>query len=442
MTQPHSRFNLIPVFFKLTTINVLSNLMVPLSGLIDVAFLGHLEEIYHLAGVSLATVIFNYLYWIFSFLRMSTTGLTAQSLGRQEHKAVLLIGIQHGFLAIGIGLLLLIVQIPLRELGFSVFSADPEVKASGEAFFNALIWGAPATLLNLVLIGWFLGRNQNGKVFLLSSINSGFNIVLDYWFIVELQWGSTGAGIATALSQYIMLIVGFGLIIWEIPLKQFWLLKDKWFELTALRTTLTLNIEILVRTFALISTMAIFMRISSSQGTAVLTTNAVLMQVVTLAAYFIDGVAFATESLAGLCRGRGTPQLLSQLVKVASGTSLVLGLLFALMFVFNPFPLFRLLTNHYEILDQLGYYVPWLLPVLGFGSLAYMLDGYFLGLTQGRLLRRSMLIAACFGFAPLAAIASYLNSSGWLWLSFSVFMAVRALTLGIEVPKTLEQKQC
>ncbi len=403
----------------------------------DVAFLGHLVEIRHLAGVTLATILFDYIYLTFGFLRMGTTGMTAQAVGREDQEAVLLIGLRHGVLALGLGLAILVFQQPLRLLGFALLSATPEVKASGQAFYNALIWGAPATLINFVLVGWFLGREQSDRVLLLSAVSNGANVLLDYMFIVRWGWESTGAGLATAASQYLMLLVGVLLFRREIRFEQVQALAGKLFEPFALKVAFTLNGEILIRTLALISTFAIFTNMSSALGTVVLTTNAVLMQVVTLAAYLIDGLAFATESFAGVFRGKGTTDGLMQLVQVSGGTSLSLGLMFAITFILVPKPLFSLLTNHTEIIAHLCRYVPWLLPVLGFGSIAYMLDGYFLGLTQGRTLRQSTVKATLVGFAPMAIAAWYFRSSHLLWLSLSLFMAARALTLGLQVPRTL-----
>ncbi|MGB8698607.1 MAG: MATE family efflux transporter, partial [Thermosynechococcaceae cyanobacterium] len=177
-------------FFRLAIINILSNLMGPLAGLMDIAFLGHLSDIRHLAGVALATVLFNYLYWTFGFLRMGTTGMTAQAAGRQDADAVLLVGLRNGAIALGIGMGIVLLQTPLRLAGFALLSAAPDVKAAGQAFFDALIWGAPATLLNYVLMGWYLGRSQSSKVLLLSAVVNLTNVGLDYWFIVHWGWES------------------------------------------------------------------------------------------------------------------------------------------------------------------------------------------------------------------------------------------------------------
>ncbi|MHC5820312.1 MAG: guanitoxin biosynthesis MATE family efflux transporter GntT [Nostoc sp.] len=428
-------------FLKLASVNVLSNLMVPLAGLIDVMFLGHLTEIRHLAGVAIATILFNYIYWTFGFLRMGTTGMVAQAIGRKDNQSAVLISLQHGILALILGLAILIFQKPLQILGFAILSATPEVKTSGVDFYNALIWGAPATLINFVLIGWFLGQAQSSKVLLLSAISNCANVLLDYLFIVQWGWSSRGAGLATATSQYLMLIVGTLLYCQTISFKQIQASIGEVFNLSALKSVFMLNGEIIIRTFALISTMAMFSNLSSMLGTEILATNTLLMQLVSLAAYFIDGLAFATESLAGIFQGSGNITSLKQLLQTSVVSSLVIGLMFATAFIFTPESLLRLLTNHTDIINNLRSYIPWLLPVLGFGSVAYALDGYFLGLTQGHTLRQAMLKATVIGFIPSAITAMYFHNSHLLWLSMSLFMAARTITLALCVPKSFSTRQ-
>ena len=438
LSAPLERYDFLPRFFRLAIVNVLSNLMVPLAGLISVAFLGHLVEIRHLAGVSLSTILFNYIYRTFGFLRMSTTGITAQAVGREDEEAVLLTGLRNGILALGLGVAILILQYPLQEIGFAILSAASDVKASGQAYYGTRIWGAPATLTNFVLIGWFLGREQSGKVLVLSAVGNGANILLDYLFIVRWGWESAGAGLATAISQYLMLLIGIIFVALEVRLKQVQAVAKQVFDLSALKASLELNRDIFIRTFAFLSTSSIFINLSSAMGTMMLTENALLLQVVTLSAYFIDGLAFATESLAGIFRGKGDNNQLGSLVGISGGTGLFLGLSLALLFVLFPGSLFGILTNHSEVIDSINLYVSWLLPVLGFGSIAFILDGYFLGLAEGSTIRSAALTATLLGFAPLAIAAWLFHSSHLLWLAMSLFMAARVVTLGVQVPRTLK----
>ena len=430
------KYDFLPEFFRLASINILSNLMVPLAGLIDVAFLGHLADIRHLAGVALATVLFNYIYWTFGFLRMGTTGSIAQAVGRDDHTEILIIGLRNSILAVFLGLVILLFQHPLREIGFALLSATPEVKSAGRLFFDALIWGAPATLINFVIFGWFLGSGMGKQVLLLSIVGNGANIFLDYVLIVKYGWESVGAGVATAASQYMMATIGLFLIYRSISQSQgrdVRLLLQSAIDPQALKAVFGLNSDILIRTLALISTFAIFTNISSAFGTVVLASNTLLLQIVTLAAYFIDGLAFATESFAGLFYGKGEDDRLPPLVWASGSASLICGLSIGMIVAIFPTPIFSLLTRHLEVVLNSSAYVLWLIPVIGFGSIAYMLDGYFLGLTAGSILRKSTLIAALVGFTPLAILAWQSQNNHLLWLALTAFMLARSTTLGLKL---------
>ena len=397
------------------------------------AFLGHLEEIRHLGGVAIASVLFNYIYWTFGFLRMGTTGITAQASGRGDREGVVLTLLRNSAIAIVISLIILGLQYPLRELGFSLLSADAGVIASGKDYYNALIYGAPATLLNYVLLGWFLGREQGKKVLWLSIVDKSSNVALNYWFIVQLGWASRGAASATAISQYLNLLLGTILIIREFPISDLWSFKHKIFNIAALKGIFNLNRDILVRTLALVSTFALFTNFSSALGTIVLATNTLMLQVVSLGSYFIDGIAFATESIAGNLKGQKNTSLLLPLLKLATGVSIVIGLVIAASFTLFPTFLFGLLTNHHEVIDNLNNYVYWLFFILGLGAIAFILDGYFLGLSAGKILRTSSLIATTCGFLPVAIAAWYWQSSHLLWLALSLFMLTRVITLGWKI---------
>lgn len=428
-------------FFRLAIANILSNLMVPLAGLISTAFLGHLNEIHYLAGVSLATALFNVIYWSFGFLRMATTGMTAQAVGREDADAVVLVALRNGVIALVLGSLLVLLQVPLRDLGFAIFSATPDVKAAGTAFFDARIWGSPAVLLNMVLLGWFLGREQGQRVLVLSLIVNLSNVALDYGLIVRWGTASAGAGWAITLSQYLMLAVGlfYGYrdLTGQLTAQSLRSLLGQLFDLSALTGLFRLNRDILLRTFAVVISFALFTNLSAAMGTDVLAANTLLLQVITLSSYFIDGIAFATESFAGKFHGQGNRQALTMLLRQAGGISLGLGLAMAILFVIWPEGLFGLLTQHRVVIDLVKIYVGWLIPILGFGAIAFMLDGYFLGLTAGPILRNSTAIAALIGFLPLALWAGYHQAPHLLWLALACFMAVRALTLGWVVPTTL-----
>lgn len=412
--------------------------MVPLAGLVDTAFLGHLDDIRHLGGVALATVIFNVLYWSFGFLRMGTTGTTAQARGRGDNTDLWLILLRNGSVALAGGLLIVLFQVPLRDLGFALLQAEEEVKAAGYAFYNARIWDAPAVLLNLVVMGWFLGREQGRRVLLLSLVGNGSNVVFNSLFIGYLGWASAGAGLGTALSQYVTLGLGLVFVAREGGVARLRQVAPQGWNRQALRDIFSLNRDILIRTFSLVMSFALFTNVSAALGTQTLAANTLLLQVVMLSAYFIDGIAFATESFAGRYYGSGNGSELRRLLWVGGITSLGLGLSFALAFNLFPQTLFGLLTSHSEVIATVQTYVGWLLPILAMGGIAYMLDGYFLGLTAGKVLRNATLLAAGVGFFPLALSAQRLGSPHGLWLALAGLMAGRALTLLWAVPASLK----
>lgn len=430
--------NLAPRFFRLAVVNSLSNLMVPLAGVISVAFLGHLPELRHLTGVTLSTILFNYIYRTLGFLRMTTTGIVAQAVGRGDREPMLLVGLRNGLLALLMGLAILILQYPLQQLGFALLSGTLEVKSSGVAYYDARIWAAPATLLNFVLFGWFLGREQSNKVLLMSAVGNGANIALDYLLIIRWGWESGGAGAATTISQYLTVVVGMILLGTEIQWQEVRPLIGKLLDPSAMKAALTLNGNIFVRTFAFLSAFSAFTNLSSVLGNDTLAENALLLQVVTVAVYLIDGLAFGTESLVGIFVGQGIRNQLAALLRLSSVTSLVLGLSLALLFVVFPEPLLGLLTNHAEALARIKTSVPWLLPVLGFASLAFIFDGYFLGLAEGATLRNVALVATLVGFAPMAVIAWQAGNNNLLWLALCLFMVVRAVGLLVQIPRTLK----
>ncbi len=428
--------NFLPRFYRLAIVNILSNIMVPLASLVSVAFLGHLGDIRYLAGVTLATILFNYLYRGLGFLRMGTTGVTAQAVGRNDTEAMLLVGLRNGITALVLGVVILILQYPIRELGLALVSATAEVKASSIAYYNARIWGAPAVLVNFVLIGWLLGKEESGKVFWMAIVGNIANIVLDYFLIVRWGFNSTGAGISAAFSQYLTLFIGLIFVGISLPWQELRTVAPQLRHLSAYRETFKLNGNIFIRTLAIISTFAIFTSISSTLGTVALAENAVMLQVFYLTLFFFEGVGFATETLSGNFKGQETNEQLIPLVSVSVGTSLVVGFLFALSCVLFPEALFGLLTDHQEIIQEITHHVRWLLIVLVSSAIAFMLDGYFIGLSEGTIIRNVSVIAALVGFSPIALLAWYYHNNHVLWLALSIFIGSRAILLVTQLPKT------
>ncbi len=412
-------------------------MMVPLAGLVDIAFLGHLADIRYLAGVILATIIFDYLYRVLKFLRSSVNALTAQAVGLDDHKAVLLAGIRSGLIALGIGLLILLLQYPLQKIGFTILSGSPDIEIAGADYFQARIWGAPAVLLNFVFIGWFMGQEKNSVVLLMSVIGNGSNVLLDYLMISRWGWESMGAGLATAISQYLALITGIIYACFSIPWQTLPAALQEVFDWVALKDTVALKSNILIRFLVLISTYAIFTNFSAAMGTEILTENGLLLQIALLSQFTVQGVGMTTQTLTGNFYSKGAKEQMSSLLTVSVLTSLVIALTFAAVSVLFPDAVFGLLTNHAEVNKHITTYTIWLLPLLGLTAIAFMLEGYFIGLKEGATLRNAVLIAFGLGFFPLAMTAWYVHNNQLLWMSLVAYMVINMTVLAIQIPRTL-----
>lgn len=434
-----NQYNFLPRFYRLSSVGVLSNMMVPLAGLVDTAFLGHLTDIRHLAGVILGSILFDYLYRVLKFLRSSTNALTSQAVGKDDHKAILLAGLRSGLIALGIGLIIVLLQYPLQKIGFMILTGSPEVEASGFDYFSGRIWGSPAVLLNFVLIGWFLGREKNSIVLLMSLMGNGSNVLLDYVMIYKWGWASMGAGIATAISQYLCLLVGLIAICFTIQWNTLGKALEELFDWVALKEAIALKGNIFVRFLALISTFAIFTNLSSMMGTTTLAQNGLLLQIALLSRFTIQGVGMTTQTLAGNFKSQGSTEKLLPLLIVSIFTALLIAFGFAGTTILLPDQVFGLLTNHAEVNENIISYTIWLLPLLEITAVGCMFEGYFIGLKEAKTVRNAVLIAFVLGFIPLAIAGWYLQINHLLWMSLVGYMLTLAVVLGLQLPKTLVQ---
>ncbi|MEM6611090.1 MAG: guanitoxin biosynthesis MATE family efflux transporter GntT [Cyanobacteria bacterium P01_C01_bin.72] len=433
----------LPRFYQLATVSMLSNMMVPLAGLCDAAFLGHLSDLKYLSGVILASILFDYLYRILKFLRNSTNAMTAEAVGQDNQEGVLLAGLRSGLIAIAIALGIVILQYPIQKLGFWILAGTADIEQAGALYFNARIWGAPAVLLNFVLLGWFLGQEKKGIVLAVSAIANGSNILLDYLLISRWGWSSMGAGLATAMSQYLALLVSLIAISWRINWQELQSAWSKVFSPQAFRGAIVLKADILVRFIALISAYSIFTNLSAGISAELLAENGLLLQIALLSQFTIQGIGMTTQTLVGNFKGKGEVTRLIPLTWTAIANSLPVALMFAGVTIFFPQRLFGLLTSHSEINQSITQYAFWLLPLLSFTAIAFMLEAYFIGLKQGFILRNASLVAFLLAFLPTAIAAWYGQNVDLLWLSLTLYMLTLVLYLGwklLQTQKNLEQQ--
>ena len=427
----------LPRFYRLASVSVLSNMMVPLAGLFDAAFLGHLADINQLAGVILGGILFDYIYRILKFLRNSTNALTANAVGAEDDQAVLVALLRCGLIAGAIAITILLLQYPIHKLGFALLSGTNDIESAGLAYFNTRIWGAPAVLLNFVLIGWFLGREKNGVVFLMSLVGNGTNVLFDYLMITRWGWESAGAGIATALSQYLALAVALGAMLLS---TQWSLVKPAWASVVqdrdALTSAVVLKGNILVRFLALISAYAIFTNLSASFGPELLAENGLLLQIALLSQFTVQGVGMTSQTLIGNFKGQGKTAQILAVLQVALVTGLTIAMAFAVSTFLFPNAVFRLLTNHAEVSLAMRQYTGWLIPLLGLTAAAFMLESYFIGIKDGATLRNGALMGFMVGFLPLVVLAVAQQSETILWAALTGYMGVLLGFLGVRLVRS------
>ena len=411
---------------RLAIPNILSNLSVPLLSTVDTALMGRQESAAYIGAVALGSLLFNFIYWSFSFLRMGTTGLTAQAFGKGDKPAISNILGRALITALAGSLLILLIQIPLANISFGILDASDTVESLAKEYFYIRIWAAPATLALYAMMGWFFGMQNVIYPLILTIVINAVNIVCNIWFVNYMGMKADGVAWGTVIAQYTGLLTAAGLFRY----KYFHLIKyfqrKVIFELNALKKFLALNRDIFIRTFCLIFAFAFFDNESAKQGDVILAVNAVLLQFVSWMSYGIDGFAYATESLTGKYLGAGNKPFLKKAINYSFLWAMGFSVLYsAAYFVFGD-ALLSVFTDQENILKQASQFMFWivLFPIVATPS--YIWDGIYIGYTASIAMRNTMIIA-------LATYISFyylqLHFMDWgndgLWLTLLVFMAAR-----------------
>ncbi|MBS9403862.1 MATE family efflux transporter [Halomonas sp. TRM85114] len=420
-TQAHQRI------WTLAWPIILSNITVPLLGLVDTAVVGHLPDSRYLAAVTLGATLFSFLYWGFGFLRMGTTGLTSQAVGRENDDEVRNLLGQSLLLATGIGALLILLSRPLISLGLWLLDASPVATELAAQYAGIRILSAPAVLANYAILGWFLGQQNSRVTLAILVLTNSVNIVLDLLFVVGLGMTSDGVAWATVIADYTALAFGGFLVMRQLGHLEGRFLHERLLRLTAYAELFHVNANLFVRTLGLLFAMAFFTSRGAAQGDTVLAANAVLLQFIMLTSYALDGFAHAAEAIVGRAVGRRRWDEFGQAVKSAALFSLVAATGASLMFAVGGHLLIALLTGLPAVRETAASYLPWMavMPLVAVWS--YLLDGVFIGATAIREMRNSI-FAGLAVYLPVWWLTRELGNHG-LWLAFLIFALVRSATL-------------
>ena len=416
--------------WRLAAPMILSNISVPLLGMVDTGVTGHLEDASYLGAVAIGSTMFSFLFMGVNFLRMGTTGITAQNFGADNFEGVRIALGQAIIVALCIAAVTLILQQPVSRFSIMLLGPEPTIAINAKLYFSIRIWSAPAMLTNLVLIGWFIGlQNMKAPLFIVLATNLT-NIVFDLVFVLGLGMTVDGVAAASVIAEYTGVIIGIFLVARELKNHQ---APWPWRQLTQIRqyaAFFSINANLFLRTMALMLTFAFVTAQGARLGGVYLAANAVLMNLQTLLAFALDGFAHAAEALVGKAVGQKSRVALEASVAIALRWSLYVAVGFSVVFAFTGVGLINLLTDILEVRETAVRYLPWLIvsPLVSVWSFLY--DGVFVGATRAREMRDIMMGSAILVFIPSWYLFQPLGNHG-LWLAFTLFMASRGIGMHV-----------
>jgi MATE family multidrug resistance protein len=425
---------------RLAIPNILTNLTVPLVSMVDLGLMGRMPSTAYIVAIGFGTVIFNFIYWAFGFLRMGTTGMVSQAYGRDNHdkiKGLLTKGLSISLIG---GLVLVLLQWPLKEFALLLIDPDTEVIKPLITYFNYRIYAAPATISIYVLTGWLLGMQDSKAALFLAVVVNGINAVLSYTLVHSFQLDIAGVAMGTVIAQYIGLIFGF-VILWRkyqlTPVKLF-SSRDR--SSSSWASFISVNSDILIRTLCLIFTMSFFKTKAGNIDPILGAANILLLEFITISAYGIDGFAFAAESICGKYFGKSNKELFMKSIKVSMSWGI--GIAFILSFIYWAFgeEILSLLTNKTSVIEAALVYLPWLIIAPLINAFAFIWDGIYVGAIASKAMRNAMIFSTFFIFLPAFFLGKNLLMNHGMWLAFSLFMLARGLIQTLMVSKHIYRR--
>ena len=417
---------------------ILANAAVPLLGLADTAVIGNLGNLVQLGAIAFGAMIFSFIYWSFGFLRMGTTGFTAQAVGARDEAEVRATLGRALVVSVGLGLVVVLLQVPLAHIALALLEGSAEVEAITRDYFTIRIWGAPATLSIFALTGCLIGLGKSRELLLVQVFLNGLNILLDVLFAGVFGWGAQGIALGTVIAEWTAVILAGGLVIRLLQRRQidsepFW----PWSRISDAGKMLRLmaaNTDILLRTLLLLFSFAWFINQSARFGDAVLGANHILLQLVSFSAFFLDGYAFVTEALVGEALGARRRQDLAMAVRRSSELAAVTAIILALLIVCFGGPAIAALTNIDAVRVAAGDALGWagLYVLLSFA--AFQLDGIFIGATRTREMRNASFYSLIAFMLAWWWLTPLFGNHG-LWCAFVIYVCARALALAAYYPR-------
>ena len=406
--------------------SIISNITVPLLGLIDVTIVGHLGAAAYIGAIAVGGMLFNIIYWIFGFLRMGTSGMTSQAYGKHDLDEVARLLLR----SVGVGLLIAIIlvalQYPIRKLAFTFIQTTEEVERLATLYFRICIWGAPAMLGLYGFAGWFIGMQNSRFPMYIAITQNIVNIAASLCFVYLFHMKVAGVAWGTLTAQYAGFLMA--LLLWR---RYYGGLKKHvaWHEVLkreAMLRFFQVNRDIFLRTLCLVIVTLFFTSAGAAQGEIVLAVNTLLMQLFTLFSYIMDGFAYSGEALVGKYVGANNQPALYRTVRQLFIWGVGLSTGFTLLYFFGGKSFLGLLTNETSVIREAGNYFYWVLAIPLTGFAAFLWDGIFIGATATRQMLYSMLVASGSFFLVYYSLHEWMGNHA-LWLAFIVYLSLRGI---------------
>ena len=424
--------------------SIVSNITVPLLGMIDVAIVGHMGSPAYIGAVAVGSMIFNLVYWLFGFLRMGSSGLTSQALGRRDLTEVASILARSVFIAFSIALLLVMLQIPMKWASFALIGPTADVAPFASTYFNIVIWGAPAVLGLYSMLGWFIGMQNTRFPMFISIMQNVVNILASLTLVYGFGMKIEGVAMGTVIAQYVGFIVALALVVRyygrlfrggrreERGVRN---VCRRVFSLHTPHSSLLeffrINRDIFLRTLCLVAVNLYFTSAGARQGAVILSVNTVMMQLYLFFSYFMDGFAYAGEALGGKAYGARNITAFHETLRRLWMWTLIVTTAYTLLYIIGGQWIVGLLTDEPQVIETSRDYLYWAWLIPAAGCVAFIWDGVFIGLTATRGMLVSSFLSALFFFAichiALLFPHSSFSENHFLWLAMVIYLAMRGI---------------
>ncbi len=406
--------------------SIVSNITVPLLGLVDVAIVGHMGDAVYIGAIAVGSMIFNVIYWIFGFLRMGTSGMTSQSFGRRDLADVVRLLLRSLTVALVVAALIILFRHPLLSLALAVVSPSPDITVFVRTYFNICVWGAPAMLCLYGLTGWFIGMQNTRIPMFISIMQNVVNIAASLSLVYVFGMKVEGVALGTLIAQYaglfaavLFLFISYG------RLRNHYYAVGL-FDFQAMCRFFSVNRDIFIRTLFIVAVNLFFLSAGASHGAVVLAVNTLLMQLFTLFSYVMDGFAYAGEALCGRYYGARNERMFLSTVRHLFMWGLILAVANTSLYASGGSAFLSLLTDDASVIASSADYFPWAVAIPAAGMAAFVWDGVFIGVTATRGMMLSSIVSALLFFGVYLSLRG-LWSNHALWLAFIVYLASRSV---------------